>query len=143
MPRWPGIAAVLATVLLGAVDARAQGVVALRTIPPGTILHTADLGPAGNDAAALAERDAMVGLETRRAIYAGRRVVPDDLGPPTLVRRNDLVAMRFLSGRLEIRADGRALESGGVGEPIRVLNLDSRQTVTARVVASAQVEIRR
>lgn len=70
-------------------------------------------------------------------------MTPGDLAPPTLVRRNDLVRMRFVGGRLEIRAEGRALEAGRAGERVRVLNLDSRQPVTGRVVAPSEVEIRR
>ncbi|MDT8343322.1 MAG: flagellar basal body P-ring formation chaperone FlgA [Thermohalobaculum sp.] len=139
MPRVLALAALFAG--LSAAIAGAADVTARRTLPSGTVLADTDLGIAEGEAAAL--RDGMIGLETRRVIYAGRPVNPADLGPPTLVRRNDVVTMRFLRSGLEIRAEGRALEAGGAGERIQVLNLESRQSVVARVTAPALVEIRR
>ncbi|MBK0398127.1 flagellar basal body P-ring formation protein FlgA [Limibaculum sp. M0105] len=128
--------------LVGA-PALAGEVTARRTIPAGTVIVAADLAVSDGDAAALSSRDAMLGLEARRSIYAGRPVVPVDLGPPTLVRRNDVVSIRFKGGGLEIQTEGRALDAGGAGERIRVLNIDSRQPVSARVTAPGLVEIRR
>lgn len=136
------IAAALAAALLASAAPAAE-VIASRTIAPGAVLAAADLRVAASDPEALRLRDEMIGLEARRAIYAGRPVTLQELGPPTLVRRNDVVTLRFIGGRLEIRTEGRALEAGGQGERIRVLNLNSRQPVAGRVIAPAQVEVRR
>lgn len=127
---------------LAAASAWAGEVTARRTISAGAVLVADDLAAPDGDSMAHSARDGMVGLEARRAIYAGRPVTPSDLGPPTLVRRNDIVSMHFSGGRLEIRAEGRALDAGGAGERVRVLNLDSRQSVVARVLAPGRVEIR-
>ena len=131
--------------------ATAQEVLAARTLRAGTVLREVDLklrGGAGAGARA-GEQDAqgliaaLVGLETRRAIYTGRPVVAGDLGPPTLVRRNAVVVMLYRSRGLGIRTEGRALESGGAGEVVRVINLTSRQPVLATVTGENQVEVRR
>ncbi len=117
---------------------------AARTLPPGTVIAAADLvlpQQAGADLRARAE--ALVGLETRQAVYAGRPVDRADLGPPVLVRRNSLVAMIFREGGLGIRSEGRALDSGGQGETVRVMNLVSHRTVSGEVIAAATVEVRR
>ena len=120
--------------------ALAQELVASRTLRAGTILQTGDFRPPEEDATAqLAER--LIGLEVRRSIYAGHRIAAGDLGPPTLVRRNDLVTMSYRAGGLSIRADGRALSSGGVGERIRVMNLESRLTVGAVIAGPRLVEV--
>lgn len=125
----------VAGILLATVHAAsADHVLANRTLPVGRIVTPADLSvPA----------ESMVGLEVRRAIYAGHPVAAGDLGPPTLVRRNEIVTMQFATGGIELRSEGRALGAGGAGEVIEVMNLTSRQTVRAVVVATRMVEVRR
>lgn len=128
---------ILLLAALTGVNAGAGEVVAARTLRPGTVLAPADLQGAAEDIAPL------VGLETRRAVYAGRPVAGADLGPPILVQRNAIVAVHYRDGALEIRTEGRALEAGAAGERIRVMNLDSRQRVSAVVAGPGRVEVRR
>lgn len=124
--------------------ASAQEVLAARTLRVGTVLQQTDLKAAdGDHAAASAAIAPLIGLETRRAIYTGRPVAEADLGPPTLVRRNAVVVMLYSDRGLGIRTEGRALDSGGAGEVVRVINLASRQSVLATVTRRNQVEVRR
>ncbi len=124
--------------------APAQEVLATHTLRVGTVLEEGDLKvPGGDDAGGRELIAALVGLETRRAIYTGRPVVAADLGPPTLVRRNAVVVMLYSDRGLGIRTEGRALESGGAGEAVRVLNLTSRRSVLAIVTGENQVEVHR
>jgi flagella basal body P-ring formation protein FlgA len=119
----------------------AGDVVANRTLRVGTILNVGDVSPRTEEGGAIAE--AMLGQEVRRAIYAGRVILPTDLGPATLVRRNDVVTMTYTASGLGLRTEGRALAAGGAGEVVNVMNLDSRLTVRAVVVAEGLVEVRR
>ena len=125
--------------LLWVPPALALDLVANRTMPAGTIIASGDLtvlGQVPKDAA-----EAYVGMEIRRAVYAGRPVSETDLGPATLIRRNDIVTMLYRSGALGLRTEGRALSPGGKGERIEVMNLDSRLTVRATVTARGHVEV--
>lgn len=130
-------AAALALMLAG--EAAAQSVVAARNLRPGTVLAAADMRGAGAEAL-IAE---YAGLEVRRTIYSGRAIRPEDLGPPTLVTRNEIVTLIFQSGGLGLRTEARALGRGAAGERIPVMNLTSRQTVHAIVLAPGIVEVRR
>ena len=112
----------------------ADEIYANRTLRVGTILTAEDLSATSRQ---------LIGLEVRRAVYAGHQIMMSDLGPPTLVRRNEIVTMRFRSGAIALRAEGRALGAGGAGEAIDVMNLSSRQTVRAVVVGIRAVEVRR
>lgn len=117
-----------------AAPAAAESLVATRTIRAKTLVAPEDLTlvsaelPGALDDPALA-----IGLEARVAIYAGKPVRPGDLGPPTLVERNQLVTLVYLSGGLAISTEGRALARGSEGDEIRVMNLGSRNTVTGRI----------
>ncbi|MDF2231231.1 flagellar basal body P-ring formation chaperone FlgA [Albimonas sp. CAU 1670] len=116
--------------------------VATRPIPSRTILTEADVAlrpsPFGDGLADPAEA---VGMETRVALYAGRPIRAEDIGPPALVERNALVLMRYQRGALLITAEGRAMDRGAVGERIRVVNLSSRQTVVGRIAEDGTVEV--
>ena len=114
--------------------AAAESLVATRTIRARTVVAAEDLTLVSADLpGALSEADQAVGLEARVAIYAGKPVRPGDLGPPTLVERNQTVTLVYLSGGLAISTEGRALARGSEGDEIRVMNLGSRNTVMGRV----------
>lgn len=112
----------------------AESVVATRTIRAKSVIAPEDLTLVSADLpGALSDPAEAIGLEARVAIYAGKPVRPGDLGPPTLVERNQLVTLVYLSGGLEISTEGRALARGSVGDEVRVMNLGSRNTVMGRV----------
>lgn len=139
---WPLVLTVSLLSVAGA--AAAQQVLAARTLRAGTVIAASDLvWPATDAGAARARVARLVGLETRRAVYAGRPLDEADLGPPVLVRRNSVVAMVYRDRGLGIRAEGRSLDSGGEGERVRVINLGSRQQVDAIVTGPDSVEVRR
>ena len=106
-------------------------VLAMRTLPAGSVIGPDDLIlPEDADARSA---DALIGLQTRTIIYAGRTVTPAQLAPPRLIERNQLVNLVYEAGALSIRAEGRALGAGAEGEVIRVMNLASRNTVLATI----------
>jgi flagella basal body P-ring formation protein FlgA len=73
--------------------------------------------------------DPLIGREVRRTVYAGKPITYDNTRPPILVKRNQLVTVKFIRGSLEITATGRALGEAGVNEQITVLNQQSKQMV--------------
>jgi flagella basal body P-ring formation protein FlgA len=124
--------------LLVAAPAVAQEITAARTLRPGALVSREDLRvPPGAGERA----EELVGLEVRRAIFADRPVRAGSLGPETLVRRNAVVTMVYRAGGLSIRTEGRALDPGGTGERIRVMNLESRHSVRAVVRGRNLVEV--
>lgn len=128
--------------LFAGAPVQADEVVASRTLRVGDVLTMADLRVLG-DTAGSERLEAFVGKEVRRAIYAGRLVSTADLGPRTMVQRNDIVTMLYESGNLGLRTQGRALGSGGMGEMVEIMNLDTRLTVRARITGTLTVEVAR
>lgn len=121
-------------ILLFASPVMAESVVATRTIRAQTVIGPDDLTLVNAELpGAISDTAAAIGLEARVAIYAGRPVRLADLGPPTLVQRNQVVALVYLAGGLAISTEGRALARGSEGEVIRVINLASRTTVSGRI----------
>lgn len=83
----------------------------------------------------------VVGQEARVVLYAGRPIKFGDIGPVSIVERNQIVMLVFNSGGLRIATDARSLGRGGVGDVIRVMNLNSRTTVSGIIGADGTVTV--
>lgn len=128
--------------LLLAPPAGAQTLIAAHTIRARAILGPEDLSTIkARVPGALSEASEALGQEARVVLYAGRPIRSGDVGPPALVDRNQRVKLAYRRGGLMIRAEGRALGRGGVGDAIRVMNTDSRSTVSGIVQADGSVAV--
>jgi flagella basal body P-ring formation protein FlgA len=110
-------------------------VTAVARMPAGTVIDQSLLeGPA-------AEVSAMVGRQVTRSVFAGQALNLTDTKPADQVARNALVRIIAVKGPMRIETRGRALGAGAVGDDILVVNLDSRRTITARIVGPNEVEV--
>ena len=83
-----------------------------------------------------------LGKELKRTVYAGYKINPGYVGNPVLVKRNSRVNMIYRFGRLEINAWGRALDEGGAGDTISIMNLESRKRIQGKILPSGIIEVR-
>lgn len=132
---------IIALLLLSGV-AQAETVAANRVIRTGTVIEATDLILLDRDMPeAVRDPAEVIGQEARRTLYANRPLRPEDIGPPRLIDRNQIVPLSFAGGGLSILTEGRALASGGAGEVIRIMNLSSRTTVSGRILADGSVVV--
>lgn len=120
--------------------------VPLYRLARGRVVGEQDLTPGWIDQDALGESTVrsmgeVLGKETLRPLLAGRPLRQEDLGPARLVRRGEPVSVRFGQPGLELIARGIAESDAALGEPIRVVNVDSGREVTARVAGPGLVEV--
>jgi len=122
----------------------AQTVVAAHAIRARSIIGPDDLVMQDvQTVGGISDESDIVGKEARVNLYAGRAIRHADVGPPAILERNQLVIMAYTKGALSILAEGRVLARAGVGERVRVMNLESRVTVTGRVMQDGTVEVGR
>ncbi|MFV0492023.1 MAG: flagellar basal body P-ring formation chaperone FlgA [Pseudorhodobacter sp.] len=120
----------------------ADSLVATRTIRAQSVLAPTDMALVkAAIPGAMENPDLAIGQEARVTLYAGRAIRSGDLGPPALVNRNQIVTLHFRAGHLGISTEGRALERGGQGDVIRVMNLTSRNTITGRISADGTIHV--
>lgn len=137
MIRW----AVIACLMAGPVAA--EMVVAARVVRPQTILSAADLALSDQQmAGTFSDFAGLIGQEAKVVLYPGRPILPEDVGPPALVDRNQIVPLVYTLNGLTIRLEGRALGRASVGESLRVMNLDSRNVVTGIVQQDSSVRVK-
>ena len=129
------------TALLPA-SAMADSVVATRTIRAQSVIAAQDVAMVPAEiTGALTATDAAVGLEAKVTLFAGRPVRAADLAAPALIQRNQVVAVVYQVAGLTIRTDGRALERGGAGAVIKVMNLSSHLTVQGAISPDGSVRV--
>lgn len=131
----------LILMLLGS-SALADIVTPTRTLRPGALIGTGDLTITGGTAQGAFDRISDVaGQEARVALYAGRPIPFDAIGPPALINRNQIVPLRFQTAGIVISTEGRALERGGLGDRVRIMNLSSRATLFGFVQSDGSIKV--
>ena len=83
----------------------------------------------------------VLGKRTRRVINANVVLMAELIELPPLVKRGDVVMIIAKSDGLRISAIGAVKEKGHRGERIRVVNLDSKREIYARVLDSNTVKV--
>lgn len=120
--------------------------VPMRDIERGATLAEGDVTTAGiarnqlppdavHDAAAL------IGMSAKRRLVAGRPVRSFDIERPKIVRRNDIVTIVYSVPGLVLKASGRALDDGALGDSVAVLNTQSKRVITGAVRAPGEVSV--
>ena len=117
-------------------------VVTNRTIRPGKIITAQDLSLiAANHLDAYSDPLDVVGQEARVALYPKRPIRFDQIGPPALIERNQIVTLKFVGNTLAITTEGRSLERGAVGDRVRIMNLSSRSTVFGQIQSDGTIQV--
>jgi flagella basal body P-ring formation protein FlgA len=131
----------------GRVQSMIELPVLARTVMPGERITAQDitlswmrteLTPAG----AIANTQELIGKTPRRPLRAGQPFRPLDVETPIVVHRNDFVLIVLERPGLYLTAQGKALEDGGQGNVIKVMNVQSNRSLDAVVDGDGQVSVR-
>lgn len=132
------------------VAGRAYGVVEVpvltRRVANGDTITASDIGwvevradQAATDIAAT-EAD-LVGMTPKRGIPVNQAVRLRDVQTPRIVEKGAIVTITLASPTMTLTAQGRALQDGGRGDTIRVVNTQSNRIVEATVAAPNLVAV--
>jgi flagella basal body P-ring formation protein FlgA len=83
----------------------------------------------------------IVGTKTKRTVAAAVPLRPDLVEIPCLIHRRDVVVIMASMQGMQVTTLGEARQKGRRGDRIKVVNLDSKKTVYARVVDSSTVAV--
>jgi flagella basal body P-ring formation protein FlgA len=117
-----------------------------RLVRRGEIVRARDVALRAVDqskvpASAVIQRADIVGQSARRSLPSGMPVRDGDLEAPTLVRRGALVTMEIKTPMMRLTARGKALDSGTLGETVRIRNIQSKRVIQGTVVGLDRVRI--
>jgi len=118
-----------------------------RSMAPGEQVAAADVTWTQVPSATIPGGDIMdpqeiIGRTPRHPLQSGMPLRPMDLQLPVVVKRNEAVLIVLEKPGLYMTAEGKALEDGGRGEFIRVVNVQSNRIIDAVVLGSGQVAVR-
>ena len=118
---------------------------ATRALVPGDIVRQDDIVahpmPRPLPEALHADRN-IVGQQVRLRVQADRPLTERDVGPRLAVLASTPVSVLWISGALRMEMEGRAIESGALGDEIRVLNTTSGRTIRGVVAGDGTIEVR-
>lgn len=120
--------------------------VTVRRLGPGDVIGAADIQLARLHANAVRADVALVpaqvvGMALRHPVGPGAPLLLADLARPQAVQKGESVQMQLQSPGISVSAQGVAMDSGAVGERVRVLNVSSRAVVEAEVLSSGHVRV--
>lgn len=90
---------------------------------------------------ALMDEARIVGQQARRSLKADGVFRATDLREPVVVAKGEIITMSYAVPGVQLTDRGRALENGGVGDIIRIMNLSSNRTITAEVGGPGLVHV--
>lgn len=132
--------------LVGRIYPVAEAPVLTRRLPPGAIIGPGDVTLARVRASLLGNAqmlpaEQILGLTLVRPVAPGQPLTITDLRRPALIGHGQLVTMVLEANGIAVSAKGQALEPGGLGDQIRVLNPSSHAVVQGEVTGPGQVAV--
>jgi flagella basal body P-ring formation protein FlgA len=123
-----------------------QVVIVKRPLKRGGIIGEDDVSLSERDISQMPQGyitslDEAIGQKMTRQMVNGQIITPLQMEQAELIRKGDQVVIIAKSGTLLVRMPGEALSDGGLGEQIRVRNLNSKRVIKAHVTAPGQVEV--
>ncbi|HSV25972.1 MAG TPA: flagellar basal body P-ring formation chaperone FlgA [Xanthobacteraceae bacterium] len=130
----------------GSLVETADAVVPIRAIGRGEIVRGADLvverrpraEVTADVPASIAE---VAGRAARQGLRPGRPVRRTDLAKPELVKRDDTVSVIYQVPGMMLTSRAKALEGGGEGDIVNVLNPQSKRAIQGVVIGPGRVDI--
>jgi flagella basal body P-ring formation protein FlgA len=83
----------------------------------------------------------LIGKTPKRILMAGQAVGEEEIEAPVLVARGEMVTIFYQNGSLTLTSTGKALESGAMGERIRIASSNNNSTIQAAVSGSREVKM--
>lgn len=117
-----------------------------RPILPGEILQPQDVTLRALPLSALGrftvtDAASLEGQEVRRTLPEGRPIQSQSLQTARVVKRGEKLTLFYANGPLEVTAPARAMEDAGLGQVLRVQNLNSSKTVTGIALGDGRVQV--
>jgi len=117
-----------------------------RNVQPGQPISRADIRWINVQANRISRNvlrspDEIIGLTPKRNLKTLAAVRGSDLERPSLVKKGKLVKIVYNAGKISLTTVGRALENGGQGDSIRVMNISSKKTMDTIVSGAGEVSV--
>lgn len=123
--------------------AEVLGLVADRALARGSLMSAADVKQVWlpYQENLLKDSSALKGKSLRMAVSQGQALRTFELAQEPDVRRGERIEAAILSSGVKMNASGQAMETGSIGQKIRVQLDSTKRQVMGLIIARAQVEV--
>jgi len=83
----------------------------------------------------------LIGKTPRRSLSEMRPIQEGDIHEPLIVSKGDTVTIILKHNKINLTAQGRAMDNGAKGDTVRVMNASSRQIIEATVSGYQKVNV--
>ena len=83
----------------------------------------------------------LIGKEVKRAIRSGQTIQSNDVRAQVMVAKGKIVTLNYSKGGIMLSAQGKALENGGLGDTVRVMNAQSKSVIQGTVTGPETVSV--
>jgi flagellar basal body P-ring formation protein FlgA len=121
-----------------------EAVAVNRPVERGEVLQASDLTTLRRPKAqstGLAAPAAVVGLAARRALRPGQPLSAADLMKPEIVTRGNAVTLVYEAPGITLTLRGQAQDSGGLGDSVSVLNLETKRIVQGVISGPGRINV--
>ena len=136
-----GAAPVTAAAAVAAKPRKIQVLAYLHSLDAGEIVHAEDLTwskEAVADSDAPHDADAVIGMAARRPLREGNAVSLRDVSAPQVIRKDDMVAVVFNLGGVNLTLQAKAIEGATAGQVLSVMNPVSKKVIQAVATGPGQ-----
>ena len=84
----------------------------------------------------------LIGLAAKRGLRAGQPIRTAEVRTPRLISKGQIVTLVVKTPAMTLTSQGRALDEGGRGDVIRIINTQSRTTVEGTINRTGVVTVR-
>ena len=132
--------------LFGRYNAYIDTPITTKTLAAGTIITESEVSSIRSLASKIrsgyiSSMNELIGMQVKRTLAPGVLVRRTDVVKPQVVRQGDNVEMIYVSGNIKLRTNGIALQSGAVGDTVRVKNETTNTVVYGEIKAKNLVEV--
>jgi flagella basal body P-ring formation protein FlgA len=113
----------------------------LHSLNAGDIVHAEDLTWSKEvvaDGDAPRDADAVIGMAARRPLREGAAVSLRDVSTPQVIRKDDMVAVVFALGGVNLTLQAKAMEGATAGQVLNVINPVSKKVIQAVATGPGQ-----
>jgi flagella basal body P-ring formation protein FlgA len=130
----------------GSLSETFEAVVPTHELKQGQVIGLSDIAierrpKAASSSTTLTTVEQAQGLSTKHALRAGQVIRQADVAKPELVARGETVTISFQVPGITVTILGKAAEPGALGDIISVLNVQSKRTIQATVIAPGRVSV--
>ena len=128
------------------IEAYAEVLVCAHDVPRGKAIEATDLrfekrALSQQKGDTVQDLDVAVGMIARDNLLMGETLSRRSLVPKQLVKRNQLVSVEAKAGALVVRSRAKALDNGGAGDVVRLMNPESKAEFQGRVRDDGAIEV--